>query len=57
MNIDAERAVMKVTEKLQECRNILDNEMYYKRSVELDSPEFEKLRSIYNAVCEVIDLT
>jgi hypothetical protein len=57
MNIEAERAVMKVTEKLEECRNILDNEMYWKKSVELNSPEFKKLRSIYDAICKVIDLT
>lgn len=57
MNIGAERAVMKVTEKLQECRNILDNEMYYKMSVEFDSPDFNKLKNIYNAICKVIDLT
>ena len=57
MNIEAERAVMKVTEKLEECRNILDTEMYWKKSVELDSPEFKRLRSIYDAICKVIDLT
>ena len=57
MNIEAERAVMKVTEKLEECRNILDNEMYYKASVEFDSPDFNRLRSIYDAICKVIDLT
>lgn len=57
MNIEVERAVMKVTEKLEECRNILDTEMYYKRSVELDSPDFKKLRSIYDAICKVTDLT
>ena len=57
MNIDVERAVIKVTEKLEECRNILDTEMYYKRSVELNSPDFKRLRSIYDAICKVIDLT
>ena len=57
MNIEAERAVMKGTEKLEECRNILDTEMYWKKSVELDSPEFKRLRSIYDAICKVIDLT
>ena len=57
MNIDVERAVMEVTGKLEECRNILDTEMYYKRSVELDSPDFKRLRSIYDAICKVIDLT
>ena len=56
MNIEVERAVMKVTEKLEECRHILDNEMYWKKSVELNSPDFEKLRSIYDAICGVIDL-
>lgn len=48
---------MKVTEKLEECRNILDNEMYWKKSVELDSPDFKRLRGIYDAICKVIDLT
>lgn len=57
MNIDVERAVIEVTGKLEECRNILDNEMYWKRSVELDSPDFKRLRSIYDAICKVIDLT
>jgi hypothetical protein len=57
MNIEAERAVMKVTEKLEECRNILDTEMYWKMSVEFDSPDFNKLRCIYDAICKVIDLT
>ena len=57
MVAEAERAIRKVVEKLEECRNILDTEMYYKRSVELDSPEFKRLRSIYDAICKVIDLT
>lgn len=57
MNIEAERAVIEVTEKLEECRYILDTEMYYKRSVEHNSTDFNKLRSIYDAICKVIDLT
>jgi hypothetical protein len=57
MVAEAERAIRKVVEKLEECRSILDTEMYYKRSVELDSPDFKKLRSIYDAICKVIDLT
>lgn len=55
--MDVDRAVFKVVDKLNECRDILDCEMYRSGAVDMDSPEFKKLRGIYDAICKVIDLT
>ena len=47
-----------VVEKLQECRQILDREMYGSGpDVDMESFEFKKMREIYDAICKVIDLT
>jgi hypothetical protein len=43
-------------DKLQECRNILDYEMYSNPNVDTNSFEFKKLREIYDAICKVNDL-
>lgn len=51
------RAIFRTADKLNECREILDNEMYRNGPVDMESKEFKKLREIYNAVCKVIDLT
>lgn len=49
---------LKVVQKLQECRQILDREMYCSGpDVDMESFEFKKMREIYDAICKVIDLT
>lgn len=49
---------LEVVDKLQECRQILDREMYGNGpDVDMNSFEFKKLREIYDAICKVIDLT
>ena len=56
--LDLYGTTLKVVNKLQECRQILDLEMYGSGpDVDLNSFEFKKLREIYNAICKVIDLT
>lgn len=55
--MNADRAIFRTIDKLNECREILDDEMYRSGSVDMDSPEFKKLRKIYDAICKVIDLT
>ena len=50
--------VSQVVNKLDECRDILDTEMYRSNpNVDMNSYEFKKLREIYDAICKVIDLT
>lgn len=55
--MNAYLTILKIVDKLNECRDILDNEMYRNGPVDIDSSEFKKLRSIYDAICKVIDLT
>lgn len=57
MVAEVERAIRKVVEKLEECRDILDDEMYRKGTVEYDSKDFHTLRTIYDSICKTIDLT
>lgn len=57
MTPEAERAIRKVVEKLEECRNILDDEMYRKKIVKFNSEDFQTLRAIYDSICKTIDLT
>lgn len=57
MTPEAERAIRKVVEKLEECRNILDDEMYRKKTVKFNSEDFQTLRAIYDSICKTIDLT
>ena len=46
---------LELTEKLQECRDIIDRETYWNYEVDINSEEFKKLREIYDAVCKVMD--
>ena len=56
--LDLYGTTLKVVNKLQECRQILDLEMYGSGpDVDMDSFEFKKMREIYDAICKVIDLT
>lgn len=57
MTPEAERAIRKVVEKLEECRNILDDEMYRKKTVKFNSEDFQTLRAICDSICKTIDLT
>lgn len=55
--MDIDRVVFKVVDKLNECRTILDDAMYRGGILDMESYEFKKLRSIYDAICKAIDLT
>ena len=55
--LDLYGTTLKVVDKLQECRQILDREMYSSPMVDTESFEYKKLREIYEAICKVIDLT
>ena len=57
MVAEAEKTIRKVVEKLEECRDLLDNEMYRKETVEYGSKDFYTLRTIYDSICKTIDLT
>ena len=45
-----------IQDKLNECRRILDNEMYCSGSVDINSHDFKMLRKVYDAICRVLDL-
>jgi len=43
-----------VKDRLEECRNRLNQELYY--GSELTNEEYELLRTIYDSICKVEDL-
>lgn len=57
MVAETERIIRKVVEKLEECRDLLDDEMYRKETVAYGSKDFYTLRTIYDSICKTIDLT
>ena len=50
-------ALDKVREKLQECRNIIDNHLYYSPdSNNVPKEDAAYCRKVYDAVCKTMDL-
>lgn len=54
--MDAHGSLLKVREKLDECRSILDTEMYSDPTVDLESDDFKLLRKVYDSICSTEDL-
>ena len=47
----------KVRDKLQECRNIIDNHLYFSSdSVNIPKGDLTYCRKVYAAVCKTMDL-
>ena len=50
-------ALEKVRNKLQECRNIIDNHLYYgPDSANVPEEDLTYCRKVYAAVCKAMDL-
>ena len=48
--------LFKLREKLDNCRELLDDATWRNPNVDMDSTDFKLLRKIYNAICEVEDM-
>lgn len=57
MTRETNLALDKVRDKLQECRNIIDNHLYYSpKSDNVPEEDITYCRKVYAAVCKAMDL-
>lgn len=45
----------KVSDKLKECRNIIDTYLYYSNQ-DIPKSDYAYCRKVYNSVCKTLDL-